>query len=139
MNGSNEHRTTTIFPVDGPVAVTGASGYIGSWIVRDLLEQGYQVRACVRDVSNSGKVDHLLAMHKQEQAGSLELYEADLQVTGSYDAAFKQCSAVIHTGAAVGYNSESPQQVYDGCFTEVGHVLDSAMNSGALKRFVFTN
>ena len=139
MSRSSDYRTSAISAADGPVAVTGASGYIGSWIVRDLLEQGYQVRACVRDVNNSGKVDHLLAMHKQAQAGSLELYEADLYVKGSYDAAFKQCSAVIHAGAAVGYNSESPQQVYDGCFTEVGHVLDSAMNSGALKRFVFTS
>lgn len=139
MSASNTHRSTAISPVDGPVAVTGASGYIGSWIVRDLLEQGYQVRACVRNTSNSGKVDHLLAMQQQGPAGSLELYEADLQVKGSYDSVFKQCSAVIHAGAAVGYNSESPQQVYDGCFTEVGHVLDSAMNSGALKRFVFTS
>jgi dihydroflavonol-4-reductase len=139
MKASNEYRTTAISPVDGPVAVTGASGYIGSWIVRDLLEQDYQVRACVRDVSDRGKVDHLLAMQKQGQAGRLELYEADLHVEGSYDEAFKQCSAVIHAGAAVGYNNESPQQVYDGCFTEVGHVLGSAMNSGALKRFVFTS
>ena len=37
---------------DGPVAVTGASGYIGSWIVRDLVDQGYQVRACVRDANS---------------------------------------------------------------------------------------
>ena len=27
---------------DGPVAVTGASGYIGSRIVEDLLQQGYE-------------------------------------------------------------------------------------------------
>ena len=37
---------------DGPVAVTGASGYIGSRIVEDLLQQGYEVHACVRDASN---------------------------------------------------------------------------------------
>lgn len=42
-------RLTAIPPADGPVAVTGASGYIGSWTVRDLLEHGYGVRACVRD------------------------------------------------------------------------------------------
>jgi len=49
---------------DGPVAVTGASGYIGSRIVEDLLDQGYEVHACVRDASNGKKVDHLIELGK---------------------------------------------------------------------------
>jgi len=31
------------------VCVTGASGYIASWIVKFLLQRGYTVRATVRD------------------------------------------------------------------------------------------
>ena len=31
------------------VCVTGASGFIGSWLVMRLLERGYIVRATVRD------------------------------------------------------------------------------------------
>jgi uncharacterized protein YbjT (DUF2867 family) len=34
------------------VCVTGASGYIASWIVRFLLHRGYTVKATVRDPSN---------------------------------------------------------------------------------------
>ncbi len=128
-----------ISPASGPIAITGASGYIGSWVVQDCVEQGYSVRACVRDAGNSDKVDHLLAMNSQGLRGSVELYEGDLFQPGSYDGAFKDCSAIIHTGAAVGYNNETPQQVYDGCFTEVEHVIDSAIKGGALKRFVFTS
>lgn len=33
------------------VCVTGASGYIASWIVKFLLQRGYTVRATVRDPS----------------------------------------------------------------------------------------
>jgi nucleoside-diphosphate-sugar epimerase len=124
---------------DGPVAVTGSSGYIGSWIVQDLVEQGYQVRACVRDMNQPQKIDHLLSMNSADQPGSVELVEGDLFNKGSYDNAFADCSAVIHAGATVGYNKETPQEVYDGCFTEVEHVLESAKKSGNLKRFVFTS
>jgi len=124
---------------DGPVAVTGASGYIGSWIVKDLIEQGYLVHACVRDAGKADKVDHLLEMNDAGLRGSVKLFEADLFSPGSYDEAFQGCSAVIHAGAAVGFNSESPQQVYDGCFTEVEHVVQSVKKAGTVQRFVFTS
>jgi uncharacterized protein YbjT (DUF2867 family) len=43
--------------------------------------------------------------------GAVELYEADLNDPGSYDAAFAGAAGVVHTGAAVGFNRETPQQV----------------------------
>ncbi|MDC0237497.1 NAD-dependent epimerase/dehydratase family protein [Gammaproteobacteria bacterium] len=134
---SSSGKAVTV--ADGPIAVTGASGYIGSWIVQDLAEQGYSVRACVRDVAIADKVDHLLAMNDAGLPGQVELASGDLFSPGSYDEAFKECSAVLHAGATVGYNRETPQEVYDGCFTEVEHVLESAIKGGSLKRFVFTS
>ena len=52
----NETLSKAVSPVDGPVAVTGASGYIGSWCVYDLMESGYNVRACVRDKNKPREV-----------------------------------------------------------------------------------
>ena len=135
MNASN---TAPVSPSDGPIAITGASGYIGSWIVKDCIEQGYTVRACVRDKSSPTKVDHLMVLN-QSGPGEVTLYEADLFKRGSYDEAFSGCSAVIHAGAAVGYNKETPQEVYDGCFTENDHVLESVKKSMSVRRFVFTS
>ncbi len=135
MEPNKEKR---ISPSDGPIAVTGASGYIGSWIVKDCLQQGYTVHACVRDKNRAEKIDHLLKLG-QEEAGKLVLFEADLFKRGSYDDAFDGCCGVIHAGATVGYNKETPQEVYDGCFTENDHVIDSVKKSKNIKRFVFTS
>ena len=129
-----------ISPSSGPVAVTGASGYIGSWICYDLMMQGYNVRACVRDTSNPKKVAHLQAMNEYPiLRGTLTLYQADLLVPGSYDNAFRGAAGVIHSGAAVGFNKETPQEVYDGCFTQNEAVLSSVAKSGSVKRIVFTS
>ena len=128
-----------VSPADGPIAVTGASGYIGSRIVQDCMNQGYEVRACVRDKNNPAKVDHLLQFNREGMRGRVSLYEADLFKPGSYDDVFKGCAAVIHAGATVGYNMETPQEVYDGCFVENAHVIESVKRSGSVKRFVFTS
>lgn len=130
---------TGISKTDGPVAVTGASGYIGSRVVEDLMQQGYKVHACVRDKSNGKKVDHLLNLNRQGLEGSVDLFEADLLEQGSYDQAFADCSGVIHAGAALGFNRETPQEVYDGCFTQNEHVIGSVKRAGTVKRFVFTS
>ncbi len=130
---------SAITPGDGPVAVTGASGYIGSWVVRDLMAAGYHVRAVVRDPGNPAKVDHLLALGEAGLPGRIDLARGDLTEAGSYDEPFAGCAGVVHVGAAVGYNRETPQEVYDGCFTEVRHVLDSVRRSGSVARLVFTS
>ena len=65
----------SITPEDGPVAITGASGYIGSWIVQDCVEQGYTVHACVRDTSKPDKVNHLSALNEQG-LGKVILFES---------------------------------------------------------------
>ena len=128
-----------ISKADGPVAVTGSSGYIGSRIVEDLMEQGYEVNACVRDSSNARKVDHLINLNEKGLDGEVRLFEGDLFKKGSYDKAFTGCGAVIHAGATVGFNRETPQEVYDGCFTENQHVIESVQKSTSVKRFVFTS
>ena len=139
MTDSNSSRTLAVSPADGPVAVTGASGYVGSWIVRELVEQGYTVRSCVRDPSDPEKVDHLLAMNDAGLRGSNTLFTADLFRRGSYDAAFDGCCGVMHAGAILTRSGATPQQVYDGCFTVVEHVIESVRRAGTVRRLILTS
>ncbi|KAH9694214.1 tetraketide alpha-pyrone reductase 1 [Citrus sinensis] len=45
--------------INGKVCVTGASGYLASWLVKRLLLAGYHVTGTVRDPGNERKLAHL--------------------------------------------------------------------------------
>jgi len=81
-----------------PVLVTGGSGYVASWLIKMLLEEGINVNATVRDPSNIQKVDHLTALAKAS-AGQLKLFKSDLLDTGSFDEPMRDCELVIHTAS----------------------------------------
>ena len=66
-----------------PALVTGANGYIASWIVKCLLDEGVSVHGTVRDPSNTAKTKHLTRL-ADGAAGELELFAADLTKAGSF-------------------------------------------------------
>ena len=60
-----------------PILVTGATGYIASWIIERLLNQGYSVHATVRDPSKKNKIQHLYDL-ADKSSGQIQFYQADL-------------------------------------------------------------
>jgi nucleoside-diphosphate-sugar epimerase len=129
-----------VTPANGPVAVTGASGYVGSHVVHALVKRGYRVRACVTDQSNPDKTAHLIALNSGVYPGHVELRTANLLQDGSYDEVLTGCSAVLHVGSAMGYgNANSPRQVYDGAVNGTRNILDSVKKAGSVKRVVYTS
>ena len=125
---------------DGPVAVTGASGYVGSHVVVALVKHGYIVRACVRDPNNPDKTEHLLALNGGGYPGRVELFTANLLDDGSYDIPFTDCCAVLHAGTPMPYGgANKPRQVYDGAINGTKNVLNSVKKVGTVKRFIYTS
>lgn len=59
--GVSETIMPAITDSSATILVTGASGFIGTWVVDNLLRGGYKVRAAVR---NEAKSKHLLEMYK---------------------------------------------------------------------------
>jgi len=84
------------------VAVTGASGYIGSAIVKLLLEKGYKVHGTVRNPKNPTKVDHLMGL--PNAAENLVLFQGDLLDEGSFDDVFKGCHCVFHSASPLPFH-----------------------------------
>ncbi|HJM23277.1 MAG: NAD-dependent epimerase/dehydratase family protein [Candidatus Thalassarchaeum sp.] len=124
---------------EGLVTVTGASGYIGSHVVANLLARGRDVRATVRDSSDPIRVDHLRALPVAE-GGTLEIVEMDLFDEASVHAAIANCTDLIHTAAAVRISAKNPQrQIVDPSVIGTRNVVAAIDAAGTVERFVHTS
>ncbi|CAH8384004.1 unnamed protein product [Eruca vesicaria subsp. sativa] len=120
------------------VCVTGASGYIASWIVKLLLLRGYTVKATVRDPKDQKKTDHLLALDGARER--LQLFKANLLEEGSFEQAIDGCVAVFHTASPVKITATDPQaELIEPAVKGTINVLKTCTKMSSVKRVILTS
>jgi dihydroflavonol-4-reductase len=75
------------------VFLTGASGFVGSHVLRELLGAGYSVRALIRTATLPTAAPPL------PKSKHLEIVIGDLRRTGEFARALKGCRYVVHAAA----------------------------------------
>ncbi|CAO2190450.1 unnamed protein product [Urochloa humidicola] len=116
------------------VCVTGASGYIASWIVKLLLARGYTVRATVRDTADPKKTLHLSSLHGAKDR--LHFFKASLLEEGSFDAAVDGCETVFHTASPFYHNVKDPKaELIDPAVKGTLNVLGSCKKASIKKQW----
>ena len=76
----------------GTVLVTGGSGYIAGFTIRQLIEQGWTVRTTVRSLKREAEVRAWLKVDNSR----LSFFAADLTSDAGWAAAMAGCSHVVH-------------------------------------------
>jgi dihydroflavonol-4-reductase len=110
------------------VLVTGATGFIGGNLARELWRREYEVRALVRPGSNTLTIDNT----------GIEPVPGDILDRDSVDRAVQGCQAVFHCAAAYTFWARDPAVIYR---TNVGGtkiVLEAAWRAG-VPRVVYTS
>ena len=122
-----------------PILVTGANGYVASWLVKKLLDEGFTVHAAVRNPDNKEKIAHLEEAANTAK-GSIKFFVTDLLVAGSYKEAMEDCSLVYHTASPFTVEVKDPQkELIDPAVNGTANVLNTAKETSSVQRVVVTS
>lgn len=108
--------------------VTGATGFIGGNLARELLRQGFRVRALVRQDSDRRNIKGL----------DIEVAVGDLTVRESLDDALSGCDVLFHVAASYSFWAPDPRAVYRTNVAGTKNILEAASAVG-VKKVVYTS
>jgi dihydroflavonol-4-reductase len=108
--------------------VTGATGFIGSAITRELLKDGEEVKVLVRPTSDTRNIDKL----------DVEKVVGDIRDTASMKAALKGCDTLYLTAAYFAHWAPNPKLLYEVNVGGTKATLQACMDVG-LEKVVYTS
>ncbi|CAL9773221.1 unnamed protein product [Musa acuminata subsp. burmannicoides] len=125
------------------VCVTGGSGYIGSGLVKKLLQRGYHVHATVRNlacVSTAGddsKVGHLRSLPGAD--ARLSLFESDLYSAETFEPAIRGCEYVFLVATPMHHSPNSQfKDTSEAAVSAIRTILRLCELSGTVRRVIYT-
>ncbi|XP_062154304.1 vestitone reductase isoform X3 [Alnus glutinosa] len=125
----------------GTVCVTGGTGYIASWLVMRLLQQGFSVRATVRsDPKCKRDISYLTNLPRASK--KLQIFHADLNQPDSFDSAIAGCVGVFHLAHPMDdddHGKEGEETVTKRAVEGMLGILKACLKSKTVKRVIYTS
>ena len=111
------------------VLVTGGTGFLGSYIIKELVERNYPVRAIRRSTS---KVPFYIPARILEK---VEWVEGDILDPVSLEEAMVDIDAVIHSAAIISFHKVDKKKMYHVNVQGTANVVNAAIEKN-IPRFV---
>ena len=122
-----------------PVMVTGATGYIASWVVRRLLETGFHVHAAAPGRGFEHDVNYLTQIADQTP-GKLNFFAGNLLQAGSFADAMKGCGAVFHTTSQLPLDQvDSENEWIEAAQRATRNIIHEVQRQPSVRRVVLTS
>ena len=112
----------------GVVFITGGTGFIGSYIIKNLIQKGYTVRA----IRRSNKLPFYIP---DEILRKVQWMQGDVLDTVSLHDAMQDAEAVIHAAAIVSFSKKERHRMYHVNVEGTANVVNAAIEN-KVKRFL---
>lgn len=133
MNDEINKESSNLNSTDRPgtsatIFVTGGTGFIGSYIIKNLIEKGYGVRA----IRRSSKLPFYIPT---EILDKVQWIEGDVLDVVSLNDAMKGADSVIHSAAIVSFSKKERKEMYRVNVEGTANVVNIAIENN-IKRFL---
>ncbi len=109
--------------------VTGATGFVGSSLVKALIEEGAQVQVLIRPTSNLNRLDKL----------PVSLIRGDVTNPETLEGAFKDCDDVIHAAGMLGQAGITEEMYHELHVQGTRHVLDEIQATNPTAKVLYVS
>lgn len=111
------------------ILITGGTGFLGSYIIKELIEHGYSVRAIRR---SSSRLPHYIS---KDILDKVEWVEGDILDIVSLEDAMEGIDTVIHSAATVSFSKKDRAKMYQVNVEGTINVVNIALEKN-ISRFV---
>ncbi|MFM2117501.1 MAG: hypothetical protein RL316_691, partial [Bacteroidota bacterium] len=111
------------------ILVTGGTGFLGSYILQELITQGYHVRALFRKKERPFWIDSAVLE-------KVEWVSGDILDIVSLEEAMEGVDNVIHAAAMVSFNPAEKKALYKINVEGTANVVNACLEK-KIKRFVY--
>ncbi|GER35185.1 NAD(P)-binding Rossmann-fold superfamily protein [Striga asiatica] len=123
----------------GCVCVTGGTGFIGSWIVKMLLEDGYHVNTTSR-INPECKRNISFLTSLPGASERLQIFNADLDRPETFRPAIEGCIGLFHVAHPLDFEETEPEDVkVKRVTTGLQGILQACADAKTIRRVVYTS
>jgi len=116
------------------VGIIGGAGFIGSYITREFLDNGYVVKVSVTDITKEEKYRHLTGL---ELSGNLYLTELKVEHKDQLEKFVQDCDVVVHCGTPFQLEVHDPQaELFEPIVKGTENLLEVIKNTPSVKKLV---